>query len=89
MVHVADNGTGIELSEKNRIFDAFYTKCEHGTGLGLALVRRIIDGHGGSIIESGLHGKGADFEICLPLIARTTFREEASFQSTNSSKAKE
>lgn len=89
VVHVADNGTGIELSEKNRIFDAFYTKCEHGTGLGLALVRRIIDGHGGSIIESGLHGKGADFEICLPLIARTTFREEASFQSTNSSKAKE
>jgi len=43
LVHVKDNGRGIQPEEKNRIFDAFFTKREHGTGLGLALVRRIID----------------------------------------------
>ncbi len=67
VIHVRDNGAGITGSEKNRIFDAFYTKHQHGTGLGLALVRRIIDGHGGGIVETGTLGKGADFEVYLPL----------------------
>lgn len=67
LIHVKDNGCGIAVSDKNRIFDAFFTKYEHGTGLGLALVRRIIDGHGGAIIESGVPRSGADFEIHLPL----------------------
>lgn len=67
VIHVTDNGCGIPTVEKNRIFDAFYTKYEHGTGLGLALVRRIIEGHGGVIIESGYPGKGANFEVYLPI----------------------
>ena len=67
LIHVTDNGCGIPVSEKLRIFDAFFTKYDHGTGLGLALVRRIIDGHSGGIIESGAPEKGADFEIYLPL----------------------
>jgi len=67
LAHVRDNGCGIQSMEKNRIFDAFFTKRDHGTGLGLALVRRIIDGHGGGIIEVGAPGKGADFEVFLPL----------------------
>lgn len=67
LIHVKDNGCGIPATDKNRIFDAFFTKYIHGTGLGLALVRRIIDGHGGGIIETGIHGKGADFEVYLPL----------------------
>lgn len=65
LVHVVDNGCGIQPAEKDRVFDAFFTKREHGTGLGLALVRRIIDGHGGGIIEVGSPGKGADFEVFL------------------------
>jgi signal transduction histidine kinase len=67
LTHVKDNGCGIQPKEKNGIFDAFYTKREHGTGLGLALVRRIIDGHKGGIIEVGSPKKGADFEVFLPL----------------------
>jgi signal transduction histidine kinase len=67
LVHVKDNGCGIQIPDKQKIFDAFFTTSAQGTGLGLALVRRIIDGHGGGIIETGIPGKGADFEVYLPL----------------------
>lgn len=67
LVHFKDSGAGVALENKSKIFDAFFTTRDHGTGLGLALVRRIIEGHGGSIFESGIPGQGADFEIYLPL----------------------
>jgi signal transduction histidine kinase len=67
LVHFRDNGPGVPLENKNKIFDAFFSTYHHGTGLGLALVRRIVEGHGGSISECGLPGDGADFEIYLPL----------------------
>jgi signal transduction histidine kinase len=67
LLHVKDNGCGIEVANKQKIFDAFFTTYDHGTGLGLALVRQIIDGHGGGIVESGIPGQGADFEIYLPI----------------------
>jgi signal transduction histidine kinase len=67
LLHVKDTGCGIPVANKQRIFDAFFTTYDHGTGLGLALVRRIIDGHGGGIVESGVPGQGADYEIYLPL----------------------
>jgi len=67
MTHFKDNGPGVPFENKSKIFDAFFTTYHHGTGLGLALVRRIIEGHGGSIMEVGLPGEGADFEMYLPL----------------------
>jgi signal transduction histidine kinase len=67
LVHFRDNGPGVPLENKNKIFDAFFSTYHHGTGLGLALVRKIVEGHGGSISECGLPGNGADFEIYLPL----------------------
>ena len=67
VIHFRDNGQGVPLEIKAKIFDAFFTTHEHGTGLGLALVRRIVDGHGGSIAEVGEPGGGADFEIYLPM----------------------
>ncbi len=67
MVQVQDNGPGIPASDKHSIFEAFITSSSQGTGLGLALVRRIIDGHGGTIMELGIPGKGANFELFLPL----------------------
>jgi hypothetical protein len=66
LIQFKDNGPGVPLENKVRIFDAFFTTRHHGTGLGLALVRRIIEGHGGIILESGRPGDGANFEIYLP-----------------------
>jgi signal transduction histidine kinase len=69
LVHFKDTGVGIPLENKDRIFDAFFSTRDHGTGLGLAVVRRIIEGHSGVIFESGRPGKGVDFEIYLPASA--------------------
>lgn len=61
-----DNGPGVPLEKKAQIFLPFYTTHPHGTGLGLSLVQRIIEGHGGLIREIGVPGEGANFEIVIP-----------------------
>lgn len=71
LIHFKDNGTGVTVDLKEHIFEAFFTTYDQGTGLGLALVRRIVEGHQGTIREVGLPGRGADFEIFLPLAVET------------------
>jgi signal transduction histidine kinase len=66
-VHFRDNGIGVPTENKERIFDAFFSTYHHGTGLGLSVVRRILEGHGGTIREVGVPGQGADFELYLPV----------------------
>ena len=65
---VEDDGAGIDDEAKSRIFDAFYTTRAHGAGIGLAVVKRIVDDHerhGASIaVESG-DKAGARFRIAL------------------------
>ena len=65
---VEDEGPGIDDAAKRRIFDAFYTTRSHGAGIGLAVVKRIVDDHapfGASIsVESGASG-GARFSLTL------------------------
>jgi two-component system, NtrC family, sensor histidine kinase HydH len=67
-VWVEDDGAGIDDEGKSRIFDAFYTTRAHGAGIGLAVVKRIIDDHarhGAAIaVESG-ERSGARFRISL------------------------
>jgi len=67
LIQFKDHGVGIPLENKAKVFDAFFTTRDHGTGLGLAVVRRIIEGHGGVIFESGRPGEGVDFKIYLPV----------------------
>ena len=62
-----DNGQGIKIENKEKIFSPFYTTYPHGTGLGLSLVKWIIEGHDGIIYEKGVPSKGAHFEIFLPI----------------------
>ncbi|HVI80633.1 MAG TPA: GAF domain-containing protein [Candidatus Acidoferrum sp.] len=73
-INFRDNGPGVPAKLKNQIFDAFFTTHKQGNGLGLDLVRRIIQGHGGAIAEKGVPGEGADFEMYLPS-AKQLFRK--------------
>lgn len=67
---VSDNGSGIDTDSLKRIFDPYYTtKGLHGgTGLGLALVRQIVQEHGGRITVQSKIGEGTDFHVYLPLV---------------------
>ncbi len=67
VVHFRDNGCGVAIANKDQIFNAFFSTYHQGTGIGLALVRRIVEGHGGVVFETGLPGVGADFVIYLPM----------------------
>jgi signal transduction histidine kinase len=64
---VIDKGVGIAREDMDNIFNPFFTKRAEGTGLGLSVVSRIVDLHGGKIqVESEL-GSGSTFRVLLPL----------------------
>ena len=65
-VTVDDDGPGIEDNDLEHLFDAFYSKRRHGVGLGLALVRQIVEAHGGEIDVTSAPGEGASFRVHLP-----------------------
>jgi signal transduction histidine kinase len=69
VIFVKDNGLGIELEYHKRIFGLFekLDSTIEGTGIGLALIKRIIEIHGGSVwVESGGFGKGSTFCFTIP-----------------------
>ena len=73
-VRVADNGLGMDEDVRDQIFDPFYTSREDGTGLGLALCRKIIDNHGGSIEVRTASGEGTEFVFVFPKTSRNGAR---------------
>ena len=64
---VTDTGPGIAEAEQTKVFDAYFSKRRGGTGLGLAMTRRIAREHGGTIELASEVGKGSSFSIVLPL----------------------
>jgi two-component system phosphate regulon sensor histidine kinase PhoR len=76
VIRVSDNGPGIAPREQKRIFDKFYRgkdpldRTIEGSGLGLAMVKHIVKGHGGRITVQSVPGAGATFTIALPIAAR-------------------
>jgi two-component system, NtrC family, sensor histidine kinase HydH len=66
MLLVADHGEGIQPQHLESIFNPFFTTKSDGIGLGLALVSKIIDEHGGKIKVFSEPGKGTTFEVLLP-----------------------
>ena len=66
LVQVEDNGPGVEAGNKSKIFNPFYTSRAKGMGLGLSIVKGIVEAHKGIIYECGTPGKGAKFTILLP-----------------------
>jgi signal transduction histidine kinase len=67
IIDVIDTGRGIPAEARAHIFDLFFTTREGGTGIGLAVVAKIIDAHGGDIRCESEEGKGSSFKIRLPL----------------------
>lgn len=65
-VEVEDDGPGVAPEDLGRIFLPFFTTKARGTGLGLALVHRIVDAHGGTIRVASERGKGTRFTVVLP-----------------------
>jgi signal transduction histidine kinase len=67
LVTVSDTGVGLP-PEIDQIFDAFFTTKPHGTGMGLAISRTIIESHGGRLWVVANSGRGAIFNFTLPIM---------------------
>lgn len=67
LISVADNGPGVPLPQQAHLFEAFFTQRAGGVGLGLAVVKQIVEAHGGKISYSTSQWQGAQFNLSLPL----------------------
>lgn len=67
-IMLEDNGPGLSDEHAKRIFEPFFTTKSNGTGLGMAICRRIVEAHGGRIAAESRPGQGARFEITLPRV---------------------
>lgn len=73
-IHVKDDGIGIPKDKMNYIFERFYridesrSKDTGGIGVGLTIVKSIVDLHGGSIYVNSVEGKGSEFVVVIPEI---------------------
>jgi signal transduction histidine kinase len=65
IVHIEDTGSGISKDNLKRIFNPFFTTKEKGTGLGLSIVKKIIEGHRGSMSIDSTEGQGTRVKIKL------------------------
>lgn len=63
---IDDSGEGIPAENINKIFNPFFTTKDKGTGLGLAMVYKIVESHGGTITVSSREGIGTKFKVYLP-----------------------
>jgi signal transduction histidine kinase len=67
VIEVADDGPGVPAEVTDKIFNPFFTTKVTGTGLGLPIVRKIVDAHDGRIDVSSAPGKGTRFRVTLPV----------------------
>jgi PAS domain S-box-containing protein len=65
-VVVRDNGPGLGHEQRARIFEPFYTTKARGSGLGMAIAKRIVEAHGAEIDVGGEPGAGAEVRVTLP-----------------------
>ncbi len=73
-IYVKDTGIGMELDQKELIFDRFrqvdksFTRKQEGSGIGLSLVKSMVEMHKGSITVGSIYGQGSEFRITLPIL---------------------
>jgi len=66
VISISDNGPGISETERERIFEPFYSGKEGGTGLGLSISQKIVESYGGRIDVTGSPDSGACIAVYLP-----------------------
>ncbi len=67
VVRIRDNGSGIPAEKLGRIFNPFFTTKEKGTGLGMAISKKIVEAHAGTMDAASEVGRGTEFVVSLPL----------------------
>jgi signal transduction histidine kinase len=65
-VNVRDFGAGLPKDRPDKVFDHFFSTKQHGMGMGLAIVRSIVEAHGGTITGENVPDRGARMTIRLP-----------------------
>jgi signal transduction histidine kinase len=65
VISISDTGVGLPAESSEKIFEAFHTTKPHGTGMGLAITRSIVESHGGRIWAAANQGAGATFHFTL------------------------
>ncbi len=70
VVEIEDEGPGVDPERKQIIFQPFHSSRVKGMGLGLSIVKGILEGHGGTVFEEGQPGKGARFVMLIPVAER-------------------
>jgi signal transduction histidine kinase len=71
VVEVRDNGVGMAPEHRDKIFLPFFTTKPTGTGLGMAIVKKIMDLHGGEIEVDSVPGEGTTVRLIIPGTAVT------------------
>ena len=66
VITVDDEGPGIADDERERVFDMFFTRRRHGVGLGLALVKQVVEAHGGQVHAERRPERGTRFQVAFP-----------------------
>ncbi len=64
---VRDNGQGMNQQQLENIFAPFLTYKKQGTGIGLAIVRKIVENHQGKVIVDSKPGRGTQFKLYFPI----------------------
>lgn len=71
VVEVRDSGAGVDATNLERVFDAFFTTKQDGMGMGLAISRTIIESHGGRLWATANSPRGAVFQFTLPVASES------------------
>ena len=71
VIEITDTGDGIAADKFDKIFDAYYTSKQHGSGLGLPIARKIVEAHNGAITVNSQLGKGTSFNIILHILTES------------------